>query len=148
MVETRGQLDQVAIDHGTLAIEGWAATVGAGSVDGFTVTCSGWDVTDVDLTAGLPGPDVEADYQWLDGSGRRPLRADLAEPGAKGSVPFIDHYMYTHCRSKGRSPPGRTHRTDHPRPQRRTRLPGGWWQFPRYVLRISVLLHPLSRPEA
>jgi len=75
MVETRGQLDQVTIDHGTLAIEGWAATVGAGSVDGFTVTCSGRDVTDVDLTAGLPGPDVEADYQWLDGSGRRPLRA-------------------------------------------------------------------------
>ncbi len=29
MVETRGNLDSVTIDDGTLTLEGWAATVGA-----------------------------------------------------------------------------------------------------------------------
>ena len=40
MVETRGNLDRVTIDDGTLTLEGWAATVGAGRVEGFRVTCA------------------------------------------------------------------------------------------------------------
>ena len=42
MVETRGNLDRVTIADGTLTLEGWAATLGAGSVEGFRVTrCAG-----------------------------------------------------------------------------------------------------------
>ena len=41
MVETRGNLDTVTIDDGTLTLEGWAATVGAGNVESFRVTCAG-----------------------------------------------------------------------------------------------------------
>jgi len=66
MVETRGRLDKVAIDDGTLTLEGWAATVGAGSVESFRVTCAGTELTNLEVAMGLPSPDVKASHPYLD----------------------------------------------------------------------------------
>ncbi len=66
MVETRGHLDKVTIDDGTLTLEGWAATVGAGSVEGFRVTCAGAELTNLEVAMGLPSPDVKAIHPYLD----------------------------------------------------------------------------------
>jgi SAM-dependent methyltransferase len=66
MVETRGHLDKVTIDDGTLTLEGWAATVGAGSVESFRVTCAGTELTNLEVAMGLPSPDVKAIHPYLD----------------------------------------------------------------------------------
>jgi len=79
MVETRGYMDKVTIDDGTLTLEGWAATVGAGSVESFRVTCAGKELTNLEVAMGLPSPDIMASYPYLDGadSCRFRVRADL-----------------------------------------------------------------------
>ena len=79
MVETRGYLDKVTIDDGTLTLEGWAATVGAGSVENFRVTCAGKELTNLEVAMGLPSPDIIAIHPDLDGadSCRFQVRAGL-----------------------------------------------------------------------
>ena len=54
MVETRGRLDKVTIDDGTLTLDGWAATVGAGSVESFRVTCVDAELPDLEVQWGSP----------------------------------------------------------------------------------------------
>jgi hypothetical protein len=79
MVETRGHLDKVTIDDGTLTLEGWAATVGAGSVESFKVTCAGTELPNLEVAKGLPSPEVKASHPDLDGAGgcRFRVRAGL-----------------------------------------------------------------------
>jgi SAM-dependent methyltransferase len=79
MVETRGNLDKVTIADGTLTLEGWAATVGAGSVESFNVTCAGAELTNLEVAIGLPSPDIMAAHPYLDGadSCRFQVRAGL-----------------------------------------------------------------------
>jgi len=85
MVETRGHLEKVTIDDGTLTLEGWAATVGAGSVESFRVTCAGSELKNLEVTKGLPSPEVKAAHPYLDGAThcRFRVRAGLAgvKPG-------------------------------------------------------------------
>jgi SAM-dependent methyltransferase len=79
MVETNGQLDNVRVDGGELTLEGWAATVAAGSIENFRVTCAGRVLENLEVRTGLPSPDVQAVHPSLDGAGecRFQLRAAL-----------------------------------------------------------------------
>ena len=90
MVETRGNLDRVTIADGTLTLEEWAATLGAGSVEGFRVTRAP-GLTNLEVAMGLPSPDVKAIHPHLDGAGgcRFRVRAglnDLKPAKARSSV--------------------------------------------------------------
>jgi len=83
MVETRGRLDKVTIDDGTLTLEGWAATVGAGRVESFRVTCAGTELTNLEVAMGLPSPDVKAIHPHLDGAGGCRFRVRAGLNGVK-----------------------------------------------------------------
>ena len=83
MVETRGHLEKVTIDDGTLTLEGWAATVGAGSVESFRVTCAGSELKNLEVTKGLPSPEVKAAHPYLDGATRCRFRVRAGLTGVK-----------------------------------------------------------------
>lgn len=70
MVEGKGRLEAVAIVDGTLQIDGWAATRGAGAVDGFQVACAAKRLTQLQIDLGLPSPEVAAGHPGLDQADR------------------------------------------------------------------------------
>jgi SAM-dependent methyltransferase len=80
MIETKGTLEVVAIEDGSLRLGGWAATLGAGTVDGFKVACAGKELAIYEVERGLPSPDVKAAHPSLDESGqcRFRIRARLS----------------------------------------------------------------------
>ena len=59
-------IDTAEIDGGRLELKGWAATLGAGSVDGFKVIHAGKQLRKLEIRTGLPSPDVLAAYPRLD----------------------------------------------------------------------------------
>ena len=83
MVETRGNLDSVTIDDGTLTLEGWAATVGAGRVESFRVTCAGSELKNLEVTKGLPSPEIKANLPYLDRAGNCRFRVRAGLNGVK-----------------------------------------------------------------
>lgn len=66
MVEGSGRIEVAEVVERTLRIEGWAATRGAGAVDGFEVACAGHVLQDVEVELRLPSPDVAGDHSDLD----------------------------------------------------------------------------------
>lgn len=99
MIESRGNLEHVAIEGGTLQVDGWAATRGAGAVDRFKVTCAGKELAIDEVENGLLSPDVQAEHPSLDKSGqcrfriRARLKAEereLARTSAITCTPLAD----------------------------------------------------------
>ena len=95
MVETRGHLGKVTIDDGALTLEGWAATVGAGSVESFKVTCAGTELTNLEVAMGPPQPRCQSEpslSRW-----GRPLpfsgacRPEWREAGAGAFIGHLAH---------------------------------------------------------
>jgi ubiquinone/menaquinone biosynthesis C-methylase UbiE len=70
MVDSKGSLERVTIEGNTLEIAGWAATSGAGIVDGFVVTCAGTELAIEALETGLPSPDLRLHNPRHDASDR------------------------------------------------------------------------------
>jgi SAM-dependent methyltransferase len=59
-------IDTAEIDGGRLELKGWAATLGAGPVDGFKVMLADEQLQRMEIRVGLPSPDVLAAYPRLD----------------------------------------------------------------------------------
>jgi len=85
-LEVQGSLDVVTIENGEMSIKGWAATSGAGPVEGFRIAYAGQVFTDFPVLCGLPSPDVLAARPKLDQAGKArfrllvPLRGVVPEP--------------------------------------------------------------------
>lgn len=76
VVETRGWLDRVVIDDDRLRADGWAVSIGAGPVDGFTVASGGRALRIGALEMGLPSGDVQAAHPGIDGVAQCRFRFD------------------------------------------------------------------------
>jgi ubiquinone/menaquinone biosynthesis C-methylase UbiE len=59
-------IDTAEIVGDCLELNGWAATLGAGPVDGFKLTLGGTQPSSVDITTGLPSPDVQSAFPRFD----------------------------------------------------------------------------------
>ncbi len=94
LVTTRGNLDVVALEGGTLRLDGWVASAGAGPLESVTVSCGGRELPGVRLTRGLPSKDVKAVHPNLDSAGscRFQVRVPLADADparVRSSVVFL-----------------------------------------------------------
>ena len=67
-VKALGMLDRVVVKEGTLTIEGWAASEGAGRVTGFHASIGGHTCPVVEALPCLPSADVKAAWPGLDDS--------------------------------------------------------------------------------
>lgn len=63
---TLGRLDVAVIENQVLHLQGWVASFDSGPVDGFKVSIAGREVSDFQLTAGIPSPDVKDIYPKLE----------------------------------------------------------------------------------
>ncbi len=91
MLESLGYLDTVTVENGRLRLEGWAGLLGAGTIDGFKVTCAGKDFTAKQVVKGLPSPDVKAAHPHLTAADNCRFRLEIPlsrqeEARAKASV--------------------------------------------------------------
>jgi SAM-dependent methyltransferase len=66
MVEGKGMIEAAEIVDGTLGIYGWAATRGAGAVEGFQVACAGQRLQDLEIDLRLPSADIAWVHPDLD----------------------------------------------------------------------------------
>lgn len=69
-VKAAGMLDSIVVNDGTLTIEGWAASEGAGKVTGFHVTVGGQTCRMVEQVLHIPSEDVKTAWPGMDGSDR------------------------------------------------------------------------------
>jgi hypothetical protein len=68
-VETRGYIDRSVVkeaSENTIRIEGWAASLGAGAVEGFNVMVAGMPCEVIRQILWIPSPDVQAVFPQLD----------------------------------------------------------------------------------
>lgn len=63
---TLGRLDVAVIENQVLRLQGWVASFDSGPVDGFKVSIAGREVSDFQLTARIPSPDVKDIYPKLE----------------------------------------------------------------------------------
>jgi ubiquinone/menaquinone biosynthesis C-methylase UbiE len=66
MVEGTGKIESIEVVDDMLRIGGWAATRGAGVVDGVRVACAGQDLHDVESELRLPSADIAVARPELD----------------------------------------------------------------------------------
>ncbi|MCB8777749.1 methyltransferase domain-containing protein [Planktothrix agardhii 1032] len=61
-----GAIYFISIQDKLMIIEGWLASFKQGQVEQFRLLIGGQEITDFDLTLGLPSPDVQESYPYLD----------------------------------------------------------------------------------
>ena len=63
---TLGRLDIATINNQVLRLDGWVASFNSGSVSGFKVSIAGIEVSKIEQTIGIPSPDIQEIYPYLD----------------------------------------------------------------------------------
>ena len=63
---TLGRLDLATINNQVLRLDGWVASFNSGSVSGFKVSIAGIEVSKIEQTIGIPSPDIQEIYPYLD----------------------------------------------------------------------------------
>ncbi|MFB2920721.1 MULTISPECIES: class I SAM-dependent methyltransferase [Aerosakkonema] len=66
LIRTWGSLDKVFIQNKVLQISGWAASINAGSLESFKVTCAGKEFTEFEMALEIKSPDVVQVYPNLE----------------------------------------------------------------------------------
>ena len=61
-----GAIYFISVQDKLMIIEGWLASFKQGQVEQFRLLIGGQEITDFDLTLGLPSPDVKEIYPYLD----------------------------------------------------------------------------------
>jgi SAM-dependent methyltransferase len=64
MIDSQGYIETAAIEDNTLSIKGWSAAYD-GLIDAFKLTCAGQELSALDVTKGLPRPDVNDHFPNL-----------------------------------------------------------------------------------
>jgi len=73
-----GAIYFISIQDKLIIIEGWLASFKQGQVDQFRLLINHQEITDFDLTLGLPSPDVQESYPYLDHAETARFRMQLS----------------------------------------------------------------------
>lgn len=66
LLPTRGNIDKVVVENDVLRLTGWAASINAGPVESFRISCAGQEFTEFEMALGIKSPDVKQAYPNLE----------------------------------------------------------------------------------
>jgi SAM-dependent methyltransferase len=86
LLDTRGSVDLVSFENGTLSMAGWVASLDGSPLEDLQVLWSGEPLRDLRLELGLPSPDVLAVHPTLRGGDRCRYLLRAAAPAKRSDV--------------------------------------------------------------